>query len=439
MESQKISSSSVADIGSKSIEKDRPLKGAKSVDEQKNEPFKEQFTKQVEQAKDNAKAKKTSNNQEAEVGKSEKVQTDGPADEALSTDGNYQVAAEESSSDTSPDTSGDMSLTLQGESTQSTVELPPGLASIEDQADMNLPEQGNILPLADAGVPGMQTAPIVSQSNTTKSVSELEADINVAKQKGVLLSQREISQGAIKSVDTKPVNLESDGTLNKPFNAVQNPPLQTLEKLNIQDARYAKAASDMPAADAILKSSRLQQVPVTTSVSSNTLAPQSMVNDFNNVLVNNGGGATLGSSIPANIQTPNWSQQMTQQVSYMVKGGFQQAEIKLNPENLGPMEIKLSIKDDKASLTFVTQHVQVRDAIDTSMPRLKEMLEQQGINLLDVDVSTQSDQQQAQAEQDGENSSASLVDSREDVSAEEAGVVQRRVTIDKSSGVSIFA
>ena len=45
---------------------------------------------------------------------------------------------------------------------------------------------------------------------------------------------------------------------------------------------------------------------------------------------------------------------------------------------------------DQASVHFTSPHGAVRDAIDTAMPRLREMLEHSGLNLADVNVSSQS-------------------------------------------------
>lgn len=140
------------------------------------------------------------------------------------------------------------------------------------------------------------------------------------------------------------------------------------------------------------------------------------------------------------LQNPGWSQQMTDQVNLMLRGGFQQADIKLNPAHLGPMEIKLSMNDDKASIHFVAQHAPVRDAIDSALPRLREMLEQQGVSLADVDVSAQSEQQQSDTEaqqpgssmmQQGESADSSLQ------GADELPLTE--VSLSVEAGVNLYA
>jgi len=71
----------------------------------------------------------------------------------------------------------------------------------------------------------------------------------------------------------------------------------------------------------------------------------------------------------------------------------------LNPPELGPLQITLTITNDQASAQFVSQHAAVREAIDAAMPRLREMLAEGGITLGNTSVSAESSGQQAQAEQ----------------------------------------
>ncbi len=88
------------------------------------------------------------------------------------------------------------------------------------------------------------------------------------------------------------------------------------------------------------------------------------------------------------FNAPRWQGDFGQQVALLAKSGLQRADIKLNPAHLGPVEVRISISDDQqASVTFFAKHGVVRDAIEASMPRLREMLSEQGMNLVDSQVS----------------------------------------------------
>ena len=103
---------------------------------------------------------------------------------------------------------------------------------------------------------------------------------------------------------------------------------------------------------------------------------------FSQVLANN----LLGMGIPQRVSDPGWGQAMADRLAWMVKGDQQFAELKITPPNLGTLEVKLTINNDQASVAFVSNHAAVRDAIEAALPRLREMLAQESLNLAQVDV-----------------------------------------------------
>lgn len=73
------------------------------------------------------------------------------------------------------------------------------------------------------------------------------------------------------------------------------------------------------------------------------------------------------------------------------------------------MQVKLSVQNDQAAVSFVVSNQQAKDALENSLPKLKELLEQQGMQLADSDVqqqSSQSGQSQADEGQDVKGQSA---------------------------------
>ncbi len=97
-----------------------------------------------------------------------------------------------------------------------------------------------------------------------------------------------------------------------------------------------------------------------------------------------------------------WDQAFAQRVSWVVTNQHQVAQLQVNPPNLGPVEIRIAISHDQASASFVSPHAAVRDAIESALPRLREMLAETGLTLGQVHVSSQSfHQQQGHAQADG--------------------------------------
>lgn len=112
-------------------------------------------------------------------------------------------------------------------------------------------------------------------------------------------------------------------------------------------------------------------------------------------------GNLLGMAIPQQVASQGWDKAVGERLIWMARGDKQLAELKLNPPNLGPMEVKLTINNDQASVSFVSSHVLVRDALEQAIPRLREMLEQQDIDLVDVSVGEQHAQGEGAADGSG--------------------------------------
>ena len=103
-----------------------------------------------------------------------------------------------------------------------------------------------------------------------------------------------------------------------------------------------------------------------------------------------------GMSVPP--QSRQWSSELGEKVLFMAGKKIQSAEIRLNPPNLGLMEVKLAINGDQAQLVFQSGNAMVRDVLESSIPRIREMLEQNGITLTDVNVGDRQQQSEQQAE-----------------------------------------
>ncbi|UGQ45215.1 flagellar hook-length control protein FliK [Massilia endophytica] len=109
--------------------------------------------------------------------------------------------------------------------------------------------------------------------------------------------------------------------------------------------------------------------------------------------------AAASNQLHARVGSNAWDQQLGQKVVWMVAGGDQSASLTLNPPDLGPLQVVLNVSNDQASATFSSAELEVRQAIENALPKLKEMMSEAGIQLGNATVSSgMSDQQQAFAE-----------------------------------------
>jgi len=91
--------------------------------------------------------------------------------------------------------------------------------------------------------------------------------------------------------------------------------------------------------------------------------------------------------------TPQFSDEVGEQVRVFVNNGLQEARLQLTPADLGRVQITINTEGDNARVVFVAETAAARDLLDQSMPRLREMLQQSGIQLAQGDVSDQAESQ----------------------------------------------
>lgn len=86
------------------------------------------------------------------------------------------------------------------------------------------------------------------------------------------------------------------------------------------------------------------------------------------------------------MQKQGWDRELGSRVVWMAKDGVQAAQLRVNPPHLGPVEVRLSVSSDAANVSFIAHHVHARDAIEVAIPRLREMMAEQGFAQTNVNV-----------------------------------------------------
>ncbi|MUH72212.1 flagellar hook-length control protein FliK [Psychrosphaera haliotis] len=98
-----------------------------------------------------------------------------------------------------------------------------------------------------------------------------------------------------------------------------------------------------------------------------------------------------------------------QQVGLMMARNMKSIDIRLDPPELGSMQIKLHLGAENASVSFVVASQQAKDALEGSIPKLRELLEQQGLQLADSNVKKDNSNGQNNANGDEQSDSNGLV------------------------------
>ncbi|NOQ93129.1 MAG: hypothetical protein GQ547_00670, partial [Methylophaga sp.] len=111
-------------------------------------------------------------------------------------------------------------------------------------------------------------------------------------------------------------------------------------------------------------------------------------------------------ALQPSMQSEAWGRVLSSRVVWMAREGVQQVELRLNPANLGPVDVKLHMNNDQANVTFVAQNAATRDALEQALPRLRESFQENGMNLANADVSEQASEQEGEESTDSSSQAA---------------------------------
>lgn len=86
-----------------------------------------------------------------------------------------------------------------------------------------------------------------------------------------------------------------------------------------------------------------------------------------------------------------WTSGLGDRLLTLAGPGTHSARLKLHPESLGTLDIEVKISDSTAQVWFGAQHSHTREAIEASLPQLREMFAEQGIRLAHAQVDSGTD------------------------------------------------
>lgn len=225
--------------------------------------------------------------------------------------------------------------------------------------------------------------PGVSTGGTGRSVNITDTSRSLANHNGLLSTHSSITST---SVSTVPAGIEST---MQPGASVRGGQLgMAALEMNAQGQLTLQMATTAQTTEQMFPAARqLSEVPI-PQVHSNTGSASLSYQQTGNT-------NPVPMAVPIAVGSPGWGNAVMEKVMWMSSQQVNSAEIALDPPELGPLQVRVSTQHDQTSVVFSSQHAVVRDALDLGLARLREMMEQQGLNLADVDVSDQSAQQHA--------------------------------------------
>ena len=167
----------------------------------------------------------------------------------------------------------------------------------------------------------------------------------------------------------------------------------TTAPVSESDAQYEQIAAELEDATAT-RASASSASTVGTELRSET--PPSNVNPLTqavaqaNAAQHREAQAVAMEQQPLSMRQGGWSEAVVERVMWLSSQNLKSAEIQLDPAELGRLEVRISLNQEQTQVSFASPHAGVRDALEGQLQRLREMFNQQGMNLMDVNVSDQS-------------------------------------------------
>lgn len=89
------------------------------------------------------------------------------------------------------------------------------------------------------------------------------------------------------------------------------------------------------------------------------------------------------------VANPGWADGLADRVNWMVQQDLGLAHLRLNPPQLGPVEVRVQVSGEQATVAFTAHNQQARDALENASQRLRDLLGSQGFVNVQVDINQQ--------------------------------------------------
>ncbi len=113
------------------------------------------------------------------------------------------------------------------------------------------------------------------------------------------------------------------------------------------------------------------------------------IQDLNRELTQGSESRPLRLNLPTPVQDPRWGRDFSERILWLTRNDQSAAELRLNPRHLGPIQVRIQLDDDQATLHIQAHHAATREAVEAALPRLRESLAEAGIQLAQAQVGGQ--------------------------------------------------
>ena len=215
------------------------------------------------------------------------------------------------------------------------------------------------------------------QTRANTKISQVDSVSVTLSGNSIRLESTRLENNLMQSMDGLSLTTESSGLLS---NKISNLP-NTLTQQQLFAATQASQASHLvQTTTKVVDTYNDSLLGITSPALNNITNVNSLVNSL----------SPPQAEITEAFGRSAWPQAMGKQVLSMINQNIGSAEIRLNPAHLGPIEILIDMTEDQVNVSLTSRHAVVREAMEQALPRLREMLDENGFNLADADISKHS-------------------------------------------------
>ncbi|MBQ4846356.1 flagellar hook-length control protein FliK [Pseudoalteromonas sp. MMG005] len=138
-----------------------------------------------------------------------------------------------------------------------------------------------------------------------------------------------------------------------------------------------------------------------------------------------------------NVARNDAAKVLQEKVSMMLNLNNKEAEVRLDPPELGSMQIRIRSDAEQAQVNFVVQNQQAKEALEQSMPKLKEMLAEQGIELGESNIQQEDQGQRDEQSENNQQEGNSRLANNNDEAQNTAQLMNSKA--DEGSGIDYYA
>lgn len=261
-----------------------------------------------------------------------------------------------------------------------------------------LQASGDTLPLLGNDLPSLTTDPLPPVTELADWQQQLATMLQSAQTTSAATTANVVSSAALTEAGDAEF-AHAGATGSHAFDAKLAP---LLAPALVGQGEQAQMKTTAPAADTLFQQQWLASVSAEPGAAQALLdadEPSRSELDILGLLRETRSSASAPNRLPTSftvtqhaLDDPAWTQAFAARITILAGGGIQTATIHLHPEELGSIQVQLSMDGDHGKVQFQTQQAETSELIERMLPRLAQSFEQQGLRLDDAKVSLMNDQ-----------------------------------------------